>query len=234
MTCTKLRGAFFIVGCVLAATVFAATFDLAGSNWRLVRFTSMSMDNVAQVPDDSAKYTLSFGADGRLAVRADCNRGSATWSSNGTSSLTIGPVAATRAMCPPGSMSDALLRDLSNVASVEVKDGHLRLTLKMSSGVYEFEVEPSSSAEGNSRGPFAFHCDGLDGTLNATFINAESRSFVRLQHGTSSWTLDIGPSGSGARYVGPNGLLFWNKGRDATFNEGDGKPDRQCLQEGAG
>jgi heat shock protein HslJ len=221
-----------VAGGLWFAGAAATTLDLAGSSWRLVQFTSK--DDGAMRPDDPANYTLRFGADGRLAVRADCNRGSATWKSNGTAELTIGPVAATRAMCPPGSMSDALLRDLSNVASAEIRDGRLLLALKMSSGVYEFEVDPSSSAEGNSRGPFAFHCDGLDGIVHATFINAESRSFVRLQHGASTWTLDIGPSGSGARYVGPNGLLFWNKGRDATFNEGGGKPDRQCRQEDAG
>ena len=347
MSRNTLLNAFFLAGCLWFASAIATTLDLAGSNWRLVQFTSI--ESKVLRPDDPAKYTLHFGADGRLSVGADCNRGSASWSSDGIAELTIGPVAATRAMCPPGSMSDQLLRDLSNVARFTIKEGRLSLALKMDAGRYEFESEPSSAAaeepveppaqlaakaaptpkpsfdctkaapqsaeqsicadpllaamdvelarlyklataptaksaaaierdqrtwistrnacaskpdartclrdafaarisdiraqskearspdeKGISLGPFPFHCEGIAGYVTTTFINAEPENLVRIQSGTSIWILGIGPSGSGARYVGPNGELFWNKGREARFSEGNGKPELNCQQEDMG
>ena len=338
----------FVAAGLWFACAAASTVDLAGSSWRLVQFTSK--DNGAQRPDDPANYTLFFGTDGRLAVRADCNRGSASWTSDGTAALTIGPVASTRAMCPPGSMSDQLLRDLSNVASAAIKDGRLSLALKMSTGIYEFEADPASGAaaeqtpmqpvqhaadaapaaqpsfdctkaarqsaeqlicadpllaamdvelarlyklatatkaksaatiqrdqrtwletrdacarqanartclrdayaaritdirmqskearsadeKGISLGPFPFRCEGIEGSVNTMFINAEPQHLVRIQSGASIWILDIAASGSGARYVGSNDELFWNKGREARFSEGGGKPEVNCQQQDTG
>jgi para-nitrobenzyl esterase len=63
-------------------------------------------------PDDPSKYTLSFGADGRLSARIDCNRGSAAWTSPEAGRLQLGPMALTRAMCPPGSLHDQIVRQL--------------------------------------------------------------------------------------------------------------------------
>ncbi len=92
----------------------------------------------------------------------------------------------------------------------------------------------SANPKGISLGPFPFHCEGIEGGVITTFINAEPRNLVRIQNGSAVWVLDIAPSGSGARYVGPNGELFWNKGREARFSEGASKPEVNCQQEDAG
>mgnify|MGYP005853909799 CR=1 FL=1 len=65
-------------------------------------------------------------------------------------------------------------------------------------------------------GPVAFSCPG--GTpelLAATFFNAEPQR-VEVEHGGRTFTAGIAPSGSGARYVGPDGFVFWTKGDGAT------------------
>ena len=89
--------------------------ELVGSNWRLVEFQS-SDDKIGIVkPDDPAKYTLALGADGRAAMRLNCNRGTGPWSSHASSadsgSFSLGPLAVTRALCPPPSLDERIAGD---------------------------------------------------------------------------------------------------------------------------
>jgi heat shock protein HslJ len=96
-------------------------------------------------PDDKAKYTIAFGTDGRLSARIDCNRGNGTWKSSGPPQLEFGPLALTRAMCPPGSLHDRIVKHWPYVRSYVIKDGHLFLSLMADGGIYEFE--PASQEE---------------------------------------------------------------------------------------
>ena len=75
--------------------------ELAGTSWQLVRF--QGSDDTTLTPDDKTKYTLQFGADNRVAVRFDCNRGSGPWQSAKPPQLEFGPMAMTRAFCAPPS-----------------------------------------------------------------------------------------------------------------------------------
>jgi para-nitrobenzyl esterase len=62
--------------------------SLAGTSWQLVRF--QGGDGKVLTPDERAKYTLSFGADGRVAARLDCNRGTGGWKSPEKGRLELG------------------------------------------------------------------------------------------------------------------------------------------------
>jgi len=111
---------------------------LAGTKWRLVKF--IGMNDVTKTPADPDKYTVEFGADGKVSVQADCNRGAGTWSSPEPSSLRFSALATTRAMCPPGSMSDRFLGDFEYMRSWRMnKDGHLFISLMADGGIYELE-----------------------------------------------------------------------------------------------
>lgn len=107
------------------------------TSWRLVRF--VGGDGAIIKPDDGSKYTLTFGADGNLSARIDCNRGRGIWESKEPNQLVFGPMALTRAMCPPASMHDKIAKDLGFVRSYVLKDGHLFLSLMADAGIYEFE-----------------------------------------------------------------------------------------------
>ena len=72
-----------------------------GTAWQLVRF--QGGHGAVLVPDDRAKYTITFTADGYLSVRFDCNRGRGRWISPAPGQIEFGPLALTRAACPPGS-----------------------------------------------------------------------------------------------------------------------------------
>ena len=111
--------------------------DLGGTSWQLVKFESS--DGKALVPDDRTKYTIAFTADGSLAARIDCNRGRGTWKSPAPNQLQLGSLALTRAVCPPGSLHDHIVKRWSSIRTYVVKDGHLFLSLVGDGGMYELE-----------------------------------------------------------------------------------------------
>jgi uncharacterized lipoprotein YbaY len=111
--------------------------ELTGTSWQLVKF--QGGDGATLQPDDQTKYTLAFGAGGRLSARIDCNRGSGSWKSSGPNQLQFGPLALTRAMCPSGSLHDQIVKQLPNIRSYVIKDGHLFISLMADGGIYEYE-----------------------------------------------------------------------------------------------
>ncbi len=123
--------------------------ELAGTSWRLVKI--MGMDDSVSGPDDRSLYTLEFGEDGRAAMQADCNRGTGTWTSESPGTLQFGPVAATRAMCPPGSLSDKYLAQFEWVRSYVMKGGHLFLATMADGSIIEFEPTPAASLDATGR-----------------------------------------------------------------------------------
>jgi heat shock protein HslJ len=114
-----------------------ADAGLGGTSWRLVKF--QGGDETTLTPDDPAKYTIAFEPDGRLSARIDCNRGMGTWKSSAPPQLEFGPLALTRAMCPPGSLHNQIVKQWPYVRSYVMRDGHLFLSLMADGGIYEFE-----------------------------------------------------------------------------------------------
>jgi len=111
--------------------------DLLGTSWQLVKF--QGDDGTVLAPADKTAYTITFAADGHLSARIDCNRGSGTWNSAGAGQLRFGPLALTRALCPPAPFNDRIPKDWPYVRSYALKDGHLFVTLLADRGAYEFE-----------------------------------------------------------------------------------------------
>lgn len=126
------------------ATATTAADGLAGTAWQLVRITTtdpathQATGSDTAEPRNPAEYTLRFDADGRVAVRADCNRGGGSWTTDGAS-LSFGPLAMTRVMCPPGSLHDRFVAALASVRSFVLADGRLRLAAPADGPVIEFE-----------------------------------------------------------------------------------------------
>lgn len=125
--------------------------DLVGTSWQLVRFEGS--DDRTLTPEDPEKYTIAFGSDATVSVRIDCNRGHGTWKSGGPNQLEFGPLALTRAMCPPTPLNDRLARDWQYVPSYILKDGHLFISLMVDAGIYEFEpISQQKHAAGRVEG----------------------------------------------------------------------------------
>lgn len=109
--------------------------EIQGVTWM---WTSTATPVETIVVDAPERYTISL-AEGRVALRADCNRGSGPYSLGDDRSIAIGPLVLTRMACPPGSLSGRYVRDLERARSYFLKDGALFLELPVDSGTLRLE-----------------------------------------------------------------------------------------------
>ncbi len=117
---------------------------LAGTEWRLVEIQSVDDATGTTVPEDPSLYTLRLNADGTVNMRLNCNRATGTWSANASSngesgSFEFGPLATTKALCPPPSLDAQIARDAEFVRSYLLQDGKLFLSLFADGGIYAWE-----------------------------------------------------------------------------------------------
>jgi heat shock protein HslJ len=83
------------------------------------------------------RYTLDIQSGGKALVRADCNRGSASYKMEGRSILfKLGAV--TRAACPQGSHSMEFLKAIESVVGQRIRGENLFLDLAGESGSLKF------------------------------------------------------------------------------------------------
>jgi para-nitrobenzyl esterase len=109
--------------------------SIVGVTWEWVGFSTPVEQITVDAPE---KYTVQFGRDGRVAMRADCNRGMGSYSVTPDRRLTLGPIALTRAMCPAGSLSDRFAREFGRATIWFMRDGDLYFDLPMDSGTLRF------------------------------------------------------------------------------------------------
>jgi heat shock protein HslJ len=126
-----------------AAPTPAAAQPLTGTSWELLRFQSMDDAQGTTRIDDPSLYTVTFGDDGTARFRLNCNRGMGPWQASAASDrvsgkLGFGPIAGTRALCPPPSLDQRLVRDLSRVRGYLLRDGQLHMSLEADAGVYSW------------------------------------------------------------------------------------------------
>lgn len=136
---------------IMTLTVFAAsasaqtrggqarsgTSELSGTSWKLVKL--QAGDETTYVPDDGSKYTITFGSNGRVTARVDCNRGGSTWKSPRANELQFGSWSMTRAKCPAGSLHERIVTEGAAVKNYSIKNGHLFLSGMAAGGYYELE-----------------------------------------------------------------------------------------------
>jgi heat shock protein HslJ len=134
-----------LAGCAASA---AEPPSLAGSHWQLVDVQSMDDRQGRTVPTDPTRFTMSLGADGRVAFRLDCNRAASTWQrepgpdGGATGQLQFGPLAGTRRLCPPPRLDERVLRDMTQVRSYRLEGELLHLSLMADGGIYTWRRLP--------------------------------------------------------------------------------------------
>jgi heat shock protein HslJ len=113
-----------------------ATGDkLAGTSWRWL-YTQTPTEKLA-APDPKG-YMLSFGADGRISGKADCNRMTGSYQAT-DKQLTFGGMATTRMACAPGSLGERFARDLGFVRSYSFHTPDtLRMDMQADGGTFTF------------------------------------------------------------------------------------------------
>ena len=127
-----------------AAETAEADGLLAGTAWRLVEFQSMDDATGAVRPEASQRFTMRLDPDGSVSMELDCNRATGTWSAepseDGQSGrFEFGPLAMTRALCPPPNLDERIGRDAEYVRGYLLREGRLYLSLMADAGVYAWE-----------------------------------------------------------------------------------------------
>ncbi len=132
---------------------------LAGSAWRLLHFQSMD-DSVGTIePQASQVYTLRLNADGTVNMELNCNRATGSWSvepsADGRSGgFHFGPLAATRALCPPPSLDERIVADAQYVAGYLLRNDNLYLSLMADAGIYAWEPLATAAESAEETVPF--------------------------------------------------------------------------------
>lgn len=138
---------------LLLATGSSLASPLANTDWQLVAIQSMDDAQGTTKIADPSILTVHFGANGRANFRLDCNRGMGDWKAEpaGAESgkLTFGPIAATRALCPPPHVDERVARDMTHVRSYLLKDGKLFMSLMADGGIYEWVPVKTAAAVQN-------------------------------------------------------------------------------------
>lgn len=142
---------FFPLVAVLAASPAQADGNpLAGTAWQLNAIQSMDDAQGTTRVAEPGRFTLEFGHDGRAVLRLDCNRGTASWKAvlgadGGSGQIEFGPIAGTRARCPPPHLDERIVRDLGYVRGYLLRDGKLHLSLMADGGIYEWRPRVATS-----------------------------------------------------------------------------------------
>ena len=103
-------------------------------------------------PSEGTVYNMWLHGDGTVTMQLNCNRATGTWSAEPGSDPTsgrfkFGPLAATRALCPPPSMDESIVAQSSYIRSYLLKDDRLYLSLMADGGIYVWaRVRSASSA----------------------------------------------------------------------------------------
>ena len=125
--------------------------SLAGTQWQLLAIQSMDDAQGTTKIADPSRFTVYFGADGRANFQLDCNRGTGDWKSEPGSAesgkLTFGPLAATRALCPPPHVDERVALDMAHVRSYLFRNGKLFMSLMADGGIYEWHPVPAAKPE---------------------------------------------------------------------------------------
>ena len=140
-------------------------------------------------PEDPSLYTMQLNADGTVNMQLNCNRANGTWSaepaadpSSGT--FQFGPLAMTRALCPPPSMDEQIAGQAEYISGYLLQEGRLYLSLMADGGIYAWEPESDSGAAM----PFS---NEPDGELEAAILAASPDYTTEI----------IGIDGPKARYI---------------------------------
>ncbi len=133
-----------LIGVSLFISNASADQQLSDTHWRLVDFQSMDDATGVLKPHDPSLYRMSLYGDGRVEMKLNCNMAKGTWSakpsSDGTSgSFEFGPLASTRALCPPPTMDQHFTAQAKYIRGYLLKDGRLHLSLMADGGIYTWE-----------------------------------------------------------------------------------------------
>ncbi len=174
--------------------------DLGGKQWQWVN-TALK-DGQTFAPTNPTDYTIEFSmVDGRVNIKADCNNAMGEFMTDGQSlQIMIGGI--TRAMCPPGSLSDEFLKDLSEVGSYKVQGDTLSMTtvngtmtLIAGQAAGQVPATPSGAQQPSTAGP-------------AASLEGPTWNWIKTEYGNGSVTTAPDPTKYTLKFEPPSHFVF--------------------------
>lgn len=164
---------------------------------------------------EAERYMLDFQDDGVVLVRADCNRGRASYSLPNRYQLSIGPVGLTKIGCGDDSQDRLFLGQLAKARALGAGAEWMLVDLLDDVGVMHFARSPSANLQ-------AYRCGS-----GATIYVGYTEGSARLMAAGRVWTLAAVAAGSGARFEAAD-VVVHSKGNDALIS-GTGSDDGLCV-----
>ena len=130
-------------GCASVPDLSPDEMALISRDWFLVGIGS-APEEIRLRSAMSERHAINFDQDHQISLQLDCNRGTATWSisrgASGSGRLMIGPIAATRALCPTPSYGERMAAELPQATGYDLIDGGRSLTILTPADIYTFEA----------------------------------------------------------------------------------------------
>jgi heat shock protein HslJ len=98
--------------------------DLTGGTWRLVAIEPVTGPSIAVT--DGSRYWIEFVSETQISARADCNSCSGSYTLSGTT-VTIGPLACTRAFCGETSLDTPFTQGLTEARELTLDEQLLQI-----------------------------------------------------------------------------------------------------------
>jgi heat shock protein HslJ len=136
----KLLGLVLLALLALALSACASggsSDDLTGIVWEWTAMQETVPASQSVVPDPE-NYTITFNADDTLAIKADCNQVTGSYTMSG-SDMTITLGASTLAFCGEDSQDAIYLASLDRVSSYAIESGELQLSFAEDAGKMDFQ-----------------------------------------------------------------------------------------------
>jgi heat shock protein HslJ len=111
-----------LVACGCNSNSPVAPSDVIGPTWQLVSLQAAGSGPV--VIDNPSRYTLRFGADGRLTVMSDCNGCGGAYHLSG-STVSVEALQCTLVACPQGSLESRYRSAVEHAQSLARADDEL-------------------------------------------------------------------------------------------------------------
>lgn len=141
----KIIHAFFAVMCVAIGASSVSADALTGTKWNWTSAQTPAGSTTVLTPSN---YTLDFKPAGKVFVKADCNTGNGTYKVKGKT-ITFGPIAMTRKMCPEGSMDTKFLQGLAAARLYKVIANVMTIDLVADGGTMAFVRAGSNPLPGS-------------------------------------------------------------------------------------
>ena len=135
---------WMLVSCTTGRSPAHSAPELPGSSWQLSGYDAASGGRAATVR--TGQVRLSFGHDGRLSAKLDCNRGFGPYTvapgGSGEGRIHIGPLGVTRMMCTESDdVSWVFTHDLDKLSSYRLAGDTLVLSGGAATGTYTLKRE---------------------------------------------------------------------------------------------